>query len=122
MYDKGKKPFPGTLAESIMLLVFQRRQEQRLHETRAVLQALLPVGTPEQSEDTISAFKEFRLALYPFERSETRKRIADERRALQSLVQAGPVKIRPVPLPTGRALKKYREREARQVNIARRSL
>lgn len=102
-------PEPGTIMESLLLLVWRARQEIRFQETRSVVQAVLAAsvgegGEKEASEQLEKSWEQYLDEMYPYQRG-TRKRADDSAmEVLLSEASKGPLVVTPlVPLTKGKS-------------------
>ena len=96
LYEKTVQiPEPGSLLESILLLVILRRREAELCQTEALVTAAAAAHTGQY--DLISkTFKSYKNALLPFLETEKKKTEDEIKKALNQWIEGGPLKVRPL--------------------------
>lgn len=96
LYDLASgPPAPGSLLESIFLLVSIRRREAELFQTQAIVTAILGAAA-EKYEIVESSLKEYRDAMFPFLESERTKRSDMAKEALKQWTSHKAFKVRPL--------------------------
>lgn len=95
LYDLAPgPPDPGTLLESVLLLVTKKRQEARFLEMRALMEAFF---RPHTKEDTFSeALNDYVNALFPYVAKERESRKKEERKALNWWTSLGALSVKPL--------------------------
>jgi hypothetical protein len=76
LYEKATNlPEPGTPLESLFLLVWRSRQDIRLMETRAVVQALMASNSESKDaqKNLLDAWTDYSNELFPFQRGTKRR-------------------------------------------------
>jgi ACT domain-containing protein len=88
LYDLATEPpEPGTLLESVFLLVSLRRREAELLQTEAIVTAV--ASAPSGQIDLIrSALKEYKNSVFPFLEAERKKLYSQLRRGMEKTKQA----------------------------------
>jgi len=99
LYDLAKEPpRPGTLLESVFVLMAKRKQEAEYFKTKAIIASNLA-----QSEEGVNllndALEEYRNRLFPFLSGEKKKADRDARKALKQWTNKV-LKIRPLWRPS----------------------
>jgi hypothetical protein len=96
LYDLASgPPAPGSLLESIFLLISVRRREAELAQTQTIITAI--VGAAAGNCEAIEAsLKEYRDAMFPFLESERTKRAVMAKEALEQWTAHTAFKIRPL--------------------------
>lgn len=99
LYDLASgPPDPGTLLESLLLLVTKKRQEARFLEMRALMEAFF---RPHTKEDTFSeALKDYVNALFPYVAGERADRKKKEQATLKDWTSVGAFTVKPMGMPT----------------------
>ncbi len=102
MYEKAQKPPPpGSPTEILFILVWNMRQHQEFHKSRAVAQALMSQKGAE--EKTINeAFEKLREAFFPFDKNAKRSELKDMRHHLLTEIARGPLSVTPLEDPNRR--------------------
>lgn len=95
LYDLAKgPPEPGTLLEALFTMVWQRRQTQRLLETRVLVEAVL---RPHMEKDTLTeALGNYVDSLFPYLAKKSTAKKADMRKTLSKWVKTGPKRVVPL--------------------------
>lgn len=85
LYDlAAAPPEPGSLLESVFLLVSLRRREAELYQTEVLMNAIMLAGSENPSYELLDkAFQEYKNTLFPFIEAEKIKTDADTRKALE---------------------------------------
>jgi hypothetical protein len=95
-----KPPAPGTPMESLMLLVWRMRQDIRLTETRALIQAITFAGTDEPDQSSVNdlneAWKEYTDEMFPFQRGRVKRQDEAAMDYLKQEVARGPLAVKPL--------------------------
>lgn len=95
VYDmQGEPPPPGSPLESVLILVWQMRQEIEYHSTRALVQAAVDAG--DDGKSVQDAWKDFTDAFFPHIKG---KRDMGDKAALAMLmkeVQQGGLRVKPL--------------------------
>lgn len=105
IYDTIRdRPKPGSPMESVLLLVWQMRQEIEYYAVRAVVQASID---PDEGKSTQDAWKSFTEQFYPYLMEQVKR---GDRAAVEYLVKEvkkGPLRVIPLmPLVKSRMRKK----------------
>lgn len=87
--------------EILFILVWNMRQNQEFHKSRAVMQALLSQKGAEEKTIT-EAFDKLREAFFPFDRNERKSQIKEMRERLMAEIQRGPLGITMIEDPNRR--------------------
>jgi len=95
LYDLADAPPPpGSLLESIFLIVTKRRQEIEFLQTRLMIEA---IREPNLEKSGVQdAFKEYLEATFPYLEGETKKQAEDARTMLKKWTDVGALKIKPL--------------------------
>ena len=95
LYDLAPgPPDPGSLLESVLLLVTKKRQEARFLEMRALMEAFF---RPHTKDDTFTdALNDYVNALFPYVAGEREERKKKEREALKQWTSVGALKVKPL--------------------------
>ena len=101
----SEPPVPGTMVESLMLLVWRARQDIRALETKAIVNAIIigsQEGTAELNRLLQSSWTDYMDALFP---SSKHKSKTQDQKALEFMhqeIKRGPLKVIPLePLTKG---------------------
>lgn len=105
-------PSPGTPLESLMLMVWRMRQDIRMTETRAVINAIIVASQPASTggdKALKDSWKEFVQELLPFlqKNEKTQDQLAIE--FLKREVKKGPLKVLPLE-PVYKGARQHRRR------------
>lgn len=108
LYDTiSEAPKPGSPVESLLILVWQMRQEIEFHALRVLVQGAVD---PDQGKSTIEAWGEFGEHFYPYLKNHQKR---SDQIALESLykeIKKGGLKVIPLsPLIKSRLHKKRRD-------------
>ena len=96
LYDLATEPpEPGTLLESVFLLVSLRRREAELLQTEALALAPL-VASSGKVEVLTEALKAYKNALFPFLPAEVEKEKKDIQEALKRWTERGSFRVKPL--------------------------
>lgn len=95
LYDRGGYVAPGSRLESVLMVVAHRRQQQKMLEVRAIVQAVL-APHKEDTKDLRRAMSRHAEAVLPYIEDTTEKEEAAKKKQLESWVGQGPLKIRAV--------------------------
>jgi hypothetical protein len=86
--------------ESLMLLVWRMRQDIRLSESRAVVQAVIYAGEDEVDQGSTNnlneAWKDYTDEMFPFQRGRVKKQDESAVSFLKKEVARGPLSVRPL--------------------------
>lgn len=95
LYDTAARPpRPGSILETLFIMVQIRREASRLMEVRSVVQALQDES--ETGQATQEAFNDFRLALMPYLMQDERDARKQFREVMNRELRMGPMRVRPV--------------------------
>jgi len=93
-------PAPGTPMESLMLLVWRMRQDIRLMEPRALVQAITYAGMDEPDQqstnDLNESWKEYTDEVFPFQRGRIKRQDDAAMDYLKQEVARGPLAVKPL--------------------------
>ena len=109
LYDLADgPPRPGSLLESVLMIMAKRRSEVRFLETRVLVEAIL---APHAKENTLSeAFKRYMDTLLPYLAKDSESDKEKQRRLLNKWVGGGPLRVKPLWMDKDRP--NYRSRMA----------
>jgi hypothetical protein len=100
IYDKlAEPPIPGTMLESLMLLVWKARQDTRLYETKAMLNAIMISTQPAKDElnkllqESWDAYID---TIYPFSKGKSKTQDQKAIEFMRQEIQRGPLKVTPL--------------------------
>jgi ABC-type enterochelin transport system ATPase subunit len=100
LYDKlAEPPIPGTMLESLMLLVWKARQDIRLYETKAMLNAIMISNQPAKDElnkllqESWDAYID---TLYPYSKGKSKTQDQKAIEFMQQEIKRGPLKVTPL--------------------------
>lgn len=99
LYDLANgPPEPGSLLESIFLLISLRRRESELFQTEAIITAVLAAGSSAENrfEPVEGALKAYRDAVFPFLENEKVKRSEMAKKALEQWTSHKAFRVRPL--------------------------
>ena len=96
LYDLATEPpEPGTLLESVLLLVSLRRREAELLQTEAIVTAV--AAAPGGQIDSIrNALKEYKNSVFPFLEAERKKENVEAQKTLEHWVKNMAFKVKPL--------------------------
>jgi hypothetical protein len=94
----SEPPTPGTLMESLMLLVWRMRQDVELQRTRALANAIIVSSQQGDSNDKIlrESWTAYRDALLPYQKVMTETQDQKAMDFLKREVARGPIKVQPL--------------------------
>jgi len=96
LYDLASgPPEPGSLLESVFLLISLRRRESELFQTEAMITAILGAGT-DKFEPIEQALKAYKNAMFPFLEAEKGKRADMAKEALKQWTSHKAFRVRPL--------------------------
>jgi hypothetical protein len=96
LYDLANgPPEPGSLLESVFLLISLRRRETELFQTEALITAILSAGT-DKFEPIEQALQAYKNAMFPFLEAEKVKRSELAKRALEQWTSHKAFRVRPL--------------------------
>ena len=114
MYDAmSSPPRPGTPLESVMILLWQMRQESDYYLQRAIVQASID---PDQGKSTTEAWKEFTDHFYPYLGPETKKSDQKALDVLMEEIKRGGLAVRPTAPQVKSRMRKLREKATNVTN------
>ena len=94
MYDAlTAPPKPGTPLESVMILLWQMRQEAEYYLTRVIVQSSID---PDQGKSTTEAWKEFTDHFYPYLAEEVKRGDKAALDVLWKEIRRGGLSVRPL--------------------------
>ena len=97
LYDLyGQPPEPGSLLESVFMLISKRRQEQELLKTRVLVEATLAPHFENKSDMLTQTFKDYMDAMFPFFKKERGQKVEEEKVVLKEWSDKGPLKVEPL--------------------------
>lgn len=106
LYDLASgPPEPGSLLESVFLLISLRRREAELFQTEAIITAVLAAGS-DKFEPVEQALKAYKDAMFPFLEAEKTKRADLAKKALEQWTSHRAFRIRPLWQVGGRPQKR----------------
>jgi len=96
LYDLASgPPEPGSLLESVFLLISLRRRESELFQTEALVTAILSAGT-DKFEPIEQALKAYKDAMFPFLEAEKTKRSDMAKAALKQWTDHVAFRVKPL--------------------------
>lgn len=96
LYDTaGGPPRPGSLLESVFILMSKRRQEAEYFKTKALIIASLASSSEKAGKMLDDALDSFRHCLFPFLAEEKKKQDVDSKKLLKSWTSKV-LKVRPL--------------------------
>jgi hypothetical protein len=96
LYDLASgPPEPGSLLESVFLLISLRRRESELFQTEAIITAVLAAGS-DKFEPVEHALKAYKDAMFPFLEAEKTKRSDMAKAALKQWTDHKAFRVRPL--------------------------
>lgn len=108
-------PVPGTMVESLMLLVWRTRQDLRLLETKAIVNAIIisgQEGTAELNKLLQDSWADYLSALFPASKNRSKTQDQKAIEFMQQEIKRGPLKVVPLePLTKGGKRRQGRARK-----------
>ena len=96
LYDLASgPPEPGSLLESVFLLISLRRRESELFQTEAIITAVLAAGS-DKFEPVETALKAYKDAMFPFLETEKLKRAEMAKEALKQWTSHVAFRVKPL--------------------------
>lgn len=96
LYDLASSPpEPGSLLESVFLLVSLRRREAELFQTESIITAILGAQS-EKYEPIEDALKAYKNTMFPFIEAENLKRSELAKKALEQWTSHKALRVRPL--------------------------
>lgn len=96
LYDLANgPPAPGSLLESVFLLISLRRRESELFQTEALVIAILSAGS-DKMEPVENALKQYKNAMFPFLEAEKTKRADLAKEALKQWTDHKAFRVKPL--------------------------
>lgn len=96
LYDLASgPPEPGSLLESVFLLISLRRRESELFQTEALITAILGAGT-DKFEPIEEALKAYKNSVFPFLEAERMKRSDMAKAALKQWTSHVAFRVKPL--------------------------
>lgn len=84
LYDLASTPpEPGSLLESVFLLISLRRREAELYQTESIVAAIVGAGVENSGEVVQSALDTYKDTLFPFLAGEKLRKDEDSRKVLE---------------------------------------
>lgn len=115
LYDLAREPpEPGTLLESVFLLIAKMRQESRFLETRLLVEAALRPHV-EDSNSFQKAYQDYTDSLFPFAAKDRRKESQSVKEALGQWTSHKALRVRPIGGGSGKSLHSRLKRAAGKV-------
>jgi hypothetical protein len=120
MYDMSDEPpEPGSLLESVFLLISKRRLELDFLRTKVMVRATLaPVVGGKGLEDAVEAYAK---ALFPFLEDQRKQEARRNKELLERVAKMGPLRIRPITNPDHRKLASRLRRSEERTKMAEES-
>jgi len=96
MYDLAKEPpEPGSLLESVFLMISLRRREAELFQAEAIIAAI--VGARAQKYEAVEeSLRAFKNAMFPFLEGAKNRKEDLAKKALEQWTSHGALKVRPL--------------------------
>lgn len=91
----GRPPEPGSLLESVFVMIAKRRQESEYYKTKAIVTAMVADKMEGGGQRLIDALDTYRDSLFPYLASEAKKKDRLTKKALKQWTSKI-LKIRPV--------------------------
>ena len=112
----SEPPIPGTMGESLMLLVWRARQDIELLKTKAIINAIIisgQEGTAERNKLLQESWTDYMDAVFPA--SKTKSKTQDQKALdfMHKEIKRGPLKIIPLE-PLTKAGKRRQGRKVRK--------
>lgn len=96
LYDLASgPPEPGSLLESVFLLISLRRRESELFQTEAIITAVLAAGS-DKFDPVENALKAYKDAMFPFLEAEKSKRSDMAKAALKQWTDHKAFRVKPL--------------------------
>jgi hypothetical protein len=112
----SEPPEPGTLLESVFLILTKMGQEEKFLQSRLMVEAILrPMA--EGSQGLQDAYRDYQDAIFPFLARGREDEKEKMRNAAKSWSAQGPLRVRP--LQTGRDAKRFKSRMKQELNKPR---
>jgi hypothetical protein len=92
----AEPPKPGTPLESLMLLVWRARQDIKMQETRAVVQATLAAGAEGEQKYMEQVWQDYLDEMYPFLRGRKKKGDEAAMTYFKKVSDEGPLYVKPL--------------------------
>lgn len=109
-------PEPGTLLESVFLILTKMGQEEKFLQSRLMVEAILrPMA--ENSQGLQDAFRDYQDVIFPFLARGREDEKEKMRKAAKSWTAQGPMRVRP--LQSGRESKRFKSRMKQGLNKPR---
>ena len=91
-------PAPGTPLESLMLMVWRARQDIKMQETRALVQAALTAGAEDDGaqKHMQGAWQDYLDEIYPYLRGRKKRGDAAAMDYFKKIAAQGPMKVTPL--------------------------
>lgn len=97
LYDLyGAPPPPGSLLESVFMILSKRRQEQELLRTRVLVEAMLAPHVEKKGSTLSEAFGDYADTLFPFLRHKRTKSSEDAKKALKQWTDRHALRVKPI--------------------------
>lgn len=112
----SEPPVPGTMVESLMLLVWKARQDIEALKTKAIVNAIIisgQEGTAERNKLLQESWDNFMDALYPASKSKSKTQDQKALDFMHQEINRGPLQIVPLE-PLTKAGKRRQGRRTRQ--------
>lgn len=95
LYDTSGVPDPGSLLESVFLLMAKKRREADYFKTKLLVEAALAPHAKD-SDGLMKAFESYRESMFPFLESETEKQKQRDKDLLNHWVGKRAFRVKPV--------------------------
>jgi hypothetical protein len=115
LYDLASgPPEPGSLLESVFLIISLRRRESELFQTESLITAILCAGS-DKFDPVESALKNYKDAMFPFLEAEKTKRADMAKEALKQWTSHKAFRVKPLWQVGGSQQKRLRSQLKRSV-------
>jgi hypothetical protein len=97
LYDLSDgPPPPGSLLESVFLLIAKRRQEAQFFATKILMEAAIIPHVKDQGDVLAKTYEAYRDAMFPFLAGETKRAAKSTKKQLEQWTKTGPLRVRPL--------------------------
>ena len=96
LYDlSSEPPLPGSLLESVFILMAKKRQEVQYYQTNAILTAIVAAAAKD-SQGLKEAVEAYRDAIFPFLKTSRQSQDKEAKETLKRWTDMGALKVRPL--------------------------
>jgi len=97
LYDLADgPPPPGSLVESVFLVIAKRRQEAQFFQAKMIMEASLAAHVEKGGEILDKTYRAFKDSMFPFLAGSEKREAKKQKKLLDSWTKGGPMKVKPL--------------------------